>query len=860
MFSKSFYSTVLTLFFVGTMFAQTTSKIERAKREMKDLNYQGAIAILNSVMSKGDNEEAKIALAECYRKVNDSENAEFLYGQVVRLQTAQPIHYLYYGEMLQRNGKCELAREWFKKFAQAVPEDVRGQYQDRACDYEQELKTKGEGVYEVARTTFNSNLDDFGSAFYKNGIVFASERDPGTAIKRSHAWTGNPFTDLYFVPVKGTGTSATYGKPEKFSSDVNSKFHDAVVAFNKDQSQIYFTRDNYSGGKTAKDQDGIIKLKIYTSKKKGNGWVSEESLPFNSDEYSCLHPTLNAEGTKLYFASDMPGGFGGMDLYSSELENGRWGPPTNLGPGINTEGNEVFPFIYKNNRLYFSSDGQIGLGGFDIYYTDAKAEGQWGTPENIGAPINSKDDDIAFTLSNKGESGYFTSNRTGGAGRDDIYSFTRLAAPVRVYVYDEKTKEPIEGATVTSDSCFKRKLKTGKDGRAMIDVKFGTCCTYVANAEGYDKNSQAGCVKDATSNEDLIIEIPMKRENKFNVEGIVFDQITGLPLPDVKVSLMNSECKDPTKTFTTDATGRYNFMLDNLDCCYKIRAEKDKYFAVTTPDTVCTKGLKENKTYQVNLNLQPTQAPLTPPQPGREVTSLDPKNGKMADGRNTTAGMENTPGALNNATKKPGKIVPVNPNTVYYDAESNLYLKKGKPFTGKYNGVKYKEGLPVEEGGSTVFTPSATNYPNDSAQAYLLHVYYDFDQSYLRAESTPELEKLLKLMKDNPSQIIEISSHTDARGSNSYNNRLSQRRAESVVRWLSEHGVDRDRLVPRGYGESMSTNKCVNNVPCTEREHQMNRRTEFRVLGCKDCIDDAKRKLSRPNEHTKVDKCQGCPF
>ena len=850
------------------MFAQTTSKIERAKRYMKDLNYVGAIELLNTVMSKGDNEEAKIALAECYRKVNDSENAEFLYGQVVRLQTAQPIHYLYYGEMLQRNGKCELAREWFKKFAQAVPEDVRGQYQDRACDYEQELKTKGEGVYEIARTTFNSNLDDFGAAFYKNGIVFASERDKGTAIKRNHTWTGNPFTDLYFVPTKGCGTKVTTGKPEKFSDDINTKYHDAVVTFNKDQSQIFFTRNNYSGGKTAKDQEGIIKLKIFTAKKKGNGWGSEESLPFNSDEYSCLHPTLNAEGNKLYFASDMPGGFGGMDLYSSELENGRWGPPTNLGPGINTEGNEVFPFIYKNNRLYFSSDGQIGLGGFDIYYTDAKAEGQWGTPENIGAPINSKDDDVTFTLNDNGECGFFTSNRAGGAGRDDIYSFTRLAAPVKVYVYDEKTKEPIEGAVVTSDTCFKRKLKTGKDGRAVIDVKFGTCCSYVANAEGYDKNAVRGCVKDASSNEDLIVEIPMKRENKFNVEGIVFDQITGLPLPDVKVSLMNTECKDPTKTFITDASGRYNFQLDNNDCCYKVRAEKDKYFAVTTPDTVCTKGLKVNKTYQVNLNLQPTQALSTSPtQPGQDVTSTDPKKGKVMgpDGKkgditSTTMGTENTPGALDKSTKKPGKIIPANPNVVYYDPETNMYLKKGKPFTGKYNGVKYKDGLPVEEGGSTVFTPSSTTYAGDSAQAYLLHVYYDFDQSYLRAESTPELEKLLKLMKDNPSQIIEISSHTDARGSNSYNNRLSQRRAESVVRWLSEHGVERDKLVPRGYGESMSTNKCLNNIPCTEREHQMNRRTEFRVLGCKDCVDESKRKLSRPNERTKVDKCQGCPF
>ncbi len=883
------------LLFAATLSAQT-AKLERAQRYMKELNYVGAIELLNQMLAHGDNAGAKIALAECYRKISDSQNAEFLYGQVVRLPEAQPIHFLYYGEMLQRNGKCDLAREWYQKFAEAVPEDVRGQYQTKACDYEGELKTKGEGIYTINRTKFNSNLDDFGAAFYKDGIIFASERDKGSAVKRNHCWTGEPFLDLYFVPIKNCGADVTTGRPEKFTSDVNSKYHDAIVTFTKDQSSIFFTRNNYSKGKTGADDQGIIRLKIYTSKKKGNGFGSEESLPFNSDEYSNAHPSVNTDGTKLYFASDMPGGFGGMDLYVSELENGRWGPPMNLGPGVNTEGNELFPFIHSSGRLYFASDGHLGLGGIDNFYVDPRGDGQWSVPENPGAPINSIDDDFGMMLNDEGTCGFFSSDRQGGSGRDDIYSFTKTATPIKIYVFDEDTKEPIANALITSDSCVKKTLKTGKDGKAIVEMKFNTCCSYTAEMAGYAKNTKQGCVKDAASSENVVVEIPLKKDRKFLVDGFVFDQNTGLPLGDAKVTLIGCDSTKVNQTYTTDASGKFNFKLDE-GCCYKLRGEKDKYFAVTTPDTICTKGLVASKSYLVNMNLQPSATTAsTDPKLG-DGTNIDPTKtaGTNIDPTKTSGTtppinpnmvyldidkglyMKNGKpftGTDNGTTYKKGKIVgkptstpssdvattktKVDPNTVHYDESKQLFVKGGKPYTGKHNGVDYTNGKPdkgfIPAGGTGKYTDSP------DAVSYLLHIYYDFDQSNLRGESMPELDKLLKLMQDNPSQIVEISSHTDARGSNSYNNRLSQRRAESVVRWLIDKGVERDRLVPRGYGETMTSNNCKNQIKCSEEEHQLNRRTEFRVLGCKDCIDKDKVKLSKPKEHPKVDKCHGCPF
>ena len=875
---RSFYSLAMMLLFAATLSAQS-AKLERAKKSMKELDYVGAIELLNQILSKGDDAGAKIALAECYRKIGDAQNAEFLFGQVVRLPEAQPIHFLYYGEMLQRNGKCDLAREWYNKFAEAVPEDVRGQYQTKACDYELELKTKGLDIYEVKRAQFNSNLDDFGAAFYKDGIIFASERDKGTAVKRSHSWTGEPFLDLYFVPIKNCGVDVQTGRPEKFTSDINTKYHDAIVTFTKDQSSIFFTRNNYSKGKTGADDGGIVRLKIYTAKKSGSGFGTEESLPFNSDEYSNAHPAINANGTKLYFSSDMPGGFGGMDLYVSELENGRWGPPLNLGPNINTEGNELFPFIHSSGRLYFASDGHLGLGGIDNFYVDSRGDGQWTAPENPGAPINSVDDDFGIMLNDEGTCGFFSSDRIGGSGRDDIYSFTKLATPVKIYVYDAITKEPIADALITSDSCVKKVLKTGKDGRAIIDMKFNTCCSFTAEIAGYTKNNKTGCVKDASMAENVVIEIPLQKDKKYAVDGFVFDQNTGLPLPDAKVTLILCDSTKVNQTFTTDASGKFEFKLDG-GCCYKLRGEKDKYFAVTTTDTICTKGLVSSKTYSVNLNLQPSTTTSNEPIP-TDLTSttsatttkpinpnavyFDPdkglylKNGKPFSGTDNGTTYKNgkivgskTPSDIASNTNK----TPKDPNAVYFDRDKQLYVKGGEPFTGKHNGSSYKNGKAVD-----VLTPSSSVYSDDpTAQAYLLDIYYDFDQANLREESLPELEKLLKLMQNNTSQIIEISSHTDTRGSNNYNNRLSQRRAESVVRWLIDKGVDRDRLVPRGYGEGMTTNKCINNIKCSEEEHQLNRRTEFRVLGCKDCVDKDNVKLSKPKANPRVDKCHGCPF
>jgi len=218
------------------------SKLKRAKSKMEKLDYIGAISEYNRILALNDDPTAKINIAECYRKISDSENAEYWYGQVVRIPESEPVHKLFYAQALQRNGKCDLAKEWFVKFVDEVPDDLRGQYLVKACDTEEELMTKNAGLYEIKHMDFNSSLDDFGPAYYEGGLLFASERDKGGMVSRVHSWTGSPFLNLYYVDTKvestddGSCGEIDYGRPSKFSNDLNGKYHDSNPILSPDKS------------------------------------------------------------------------------------------------------------------------------------------------------------------------------------------------------------------------------------------------------------------------------------------------------------------------------------------------------------------------------------------------------------------------------------------------------------------------------------------------------------------------------------------------------------------------------------------------------------------------------------------------
>ncbi|MBL7802870.1 MAG: PD40 domain-containing protein [Saprospiraceae bacterium] len=784
---------ILPLLLLLTCLAAPASaqSLQRARTAMDELDFMTAIQEYQLLLQREDNPEAKINLAECYRKINDTDNAEYWYAQVVVLPQAKSIHYLYYGMMLQANGKCPEAKPWYKKFVDERPDDARAANLLRACELEGELMRKNAGIYTIAQLPVNSSADDYGPAIWGNQLVFASDRDQGTYLRRTSMWTGNPFSELYAIRFDSSGSQGdpgqfVYQSAEKFSSGLNGKFNEAAATFSADGETVYFTRNNYLEGRIGKSEDGLMKLKIFSGHAAPNGgWTNLQALPFCSDEFTCAHPSLSKDGKRLFFTSNMPGGYGGMDLYVSAFEGGRWGPPLNLGPVVNTEGNEIFPFIDPNNRLYFASNGHIGLGGLDIFYTTEKNDAAWNLPANLGYPVNSTRDDFGICFGPDLSWGFFSSDRDGGTGRDDLYGFKKSAVAVEIQVADALTGQALPGALLT-DSRSGHTYTAGADGRLAFDLKTGECVEFSAAKTGYDAGKGEICTHQATPGSTLVLQISLEKQAKYTISGIVFDMLDGLPAQGAQVYLSNVCGRPSPPPFITGADGRYRFRVDK-DCCYTVKATQNGYIAGVSTE-LCTQGLVAGSNIKTNLNLLPY---------GPDVLAGTPDP----------------------------SVRPV------YDPLSGLYENPdGTPADAELaEGLTLREGILYDNGVPTL--PSAADWQSaPTGEGFLLNVYYDFDQANMREESMPELQKLLRMLSDNPEFKVEVAAHTDTQGSDEYNLLLSQRRAEAVVTWLMRQGIQRDRLLARGYGETRPVRPCSDAVPCSEVDHQMNRRTEFHIL------------------------------
>ncbi|NUO01799.1 MAG: PD40 domain-containing protein [Saprospiraceae bacterium] len=433
--------TCLLIFLLGAIafpgFAQQ-AKLKKAQFYMETLNYEAAIDLYKQVLEKRDLPEAKMAIAEAYRKLNDCANAEIWYAQIVQLPDASPFQKYYYGLMLQRNGKCEEASYWYEQFLKQRPYDVRKKQLVKACAYRQELLTQKDTIFELSRPGFNGTASDIGPAFYRDGLVFGSTRIPegGSATDRA-------FFDLYFVPVSIQSDSTVYGQPTLFSPQLKSRFHDAIATFSNDQKEVFFTRNRKVEAVEGKLSVNRLEI-MFATLTDSTTWGNLTPLPFNNTAYSVAHPSLSPDGNRLFFSSDMPGGFGGKDIYVCSREGGLWGIPVNLGPNINTDSDELYPFFHQDKRLYFSSDGHFGLGGQDVFVTRELEGGDWEAVENLGAPVNTEFDDFGFIVSENGLDGYFASDRT---GNDDIYHFSQQKATMPVPVADAATPvvpEPVK--------------------------------------------------------------------------------------------------------------------------------------------------------------------------------------------------------------------------------------------------------------------------------------------------------------------------------------------------------------------------------------------------------------------------------
>lgn len=579
-----------------------------AQTYMEQFQYNAAIEVYESILEKEpDNLEAKIQLAEAYRKTKQTKEAEFWYSQIVFNPDIDPINYLYYAYMLQRNGKCSIAKQWFQKYAKAVPDDLRGQFQARSCDYMKELMSKNSDLYEVNRLWFNSVGDDFSPTFYGDGIVITSDRNEALFTKKSAGWGEKSFLNLFYLRMApsdnqfNTSCNFIFTKPKLIDTPINSAFHDASAVYSDDGQEVFFTRSGTAESLIGKSD--VQYLQLYYSRIMRGNWIEPVALPFNGGQYSVAHPALSPDGKYLFFSSDMPGGYGGMDLYKIERIQNRWGEPINLGRQVNSEGYEVFPTCDRSGRLYFASDGGIGLGGLDIYFTEQIQDKSWSTPENMGFPINTVADDFSIIFNNEGTCGYFSSNRAGGTGGDDIYSFVKNAATLQILVYDKQTRQPLNKVQIEED-CNNYSFLTNSEGKIVIDMLLNRCCNFKATVDGYDNQMVQGCTEFLNPGQNVYIEIPMQQQVVFSLQGSLFDEYTGLPINNASINLQN-DCGAIVQTLQTDASGLFNFELE-AECCYTIKAHHKEYTNIVQA-TYCTKDLNNSKQFSSKLYLKPRQ-------------------------------------------------------------------------------------------------------------------------------------------------------------------------------------------------------------------------------------------------------------
>ncbi|WP_019670884.1 OmpA family protein [Eudoraea adriatica] len=395
-----------------------------------------------------------------------------------------------------------------------------------------------EETISIANLAVNTKYSDFSPMYYnEDQMVFSSAMDSSFFNTRRYKWNNQPFLDLYVA--KLNKESQEVKDAVKFSKKINTKYHEASVTFSPDNQTMYFTRNNY-GKKLKRNKNGINNLKIYMSKKIDGEWTEATELPFNSDDFSTGHPALSPDGKQLYFVSDMPGSIGMTDIFVVDvLGDGQFSEPRNLGPEINTERKEMFPFI-NEKKLFFSSDGHVGLGGLDIYEVAFNDEVGFLEVRNAGKPINSKKDDFSYIVDEETQKGFFASNRRGGKGDDDIYSFQSMLPEetnenaIAGVVTDLVTGDVMPEALIVLLDENNIKLKevvTGEDGSFVFeDLESNTKYSIKTIKDDYFEDKQAVVTKE---NELVQTEVALKKlkeliaiENgikKLKIDMIFFD-------------------------------------------------------------------------------------------------------------------------------------------------------------------------------------------------------------------------------------------------------------------------------------------------------------------------------------------------
>ncbi len=726
-------------------------------------------------------------IGECYRRSNQPEKAEEWYAKAVEYSN-EPLTSFYYGLSLKSNGKYKEAIRVFRDYSLGNPSDRdRATRQIQACKQALEWIDKPTDYEVISLKGVNTPASDFAPVLFKdNQLVFTSAREKAKG-EDLYGWTGEKHSDIF---IASQNKDFSISRIAQISDTINTEFNEGTVTFNPDYTEMYFTS---CGSKNTADDF----CKIYLSRWFGGKWSTPEKVVLFEDgeEINVGHPFMASNGKQLYFAAETPEGQGNKDLYVvTRDDDGYWEEPINLGPQVNTPGYEGFPHISADGKLYFASDGHIGMGGLDIFYVEQK-NGKWGEVQNMGTPINSSSDDFSIVFSpyvrpelldSVEAYGYFSSSRKGGVGNDDIYRFElRIPSePIVVEVPEEPVSEPTpppkEPTPPPKEPTPPPKEPTPPPKEPTPPPKEPT---------------------------------PPPKE----------------PTPPPK------EPTPPPKEPTPPPK------------------------EPTPPPKEPTPPPKEPTPPPIRV-VVPTPAPPPPP-PVRVVTPAPPPppviikepvivyilEGKVfenvrkipGDPNSSILSLESLPATvieilgMSDNSSMAKRIVTDNRGefSVVIEGNSDYRVNASKPSYFKTSkNVTSKVPRVVGEDTVVVKVELMLDKIVKNREIVLDNIYYDFDKADIREDARPTLDRLATLLFENPNLKVELAAHTDSRGSDSYNLRLSQQRAQSVVNYLVSKGLSSSRLVAKGYGEARLVNQCEDGIECSDEEHQQNRRTTFKVI------------------------------
>ena len=598
---------VLPLLLIATLCQFGSASAQKLQGRMVDryvevFDYSKAAAILEKLDSKGKaTPEDLRLLATIYQKLDAPTKAESAYTRLMATGKQSPDDMLAYADQLRANGNYKTALEWYGNHAVVRPDDARSQAYLRDPGFiDRLLADSTRGV--IRNVPINSPQADLGMSVMDELLLFSSARGEGAGGHRTYAWDEEYYLNLYSALLKGE----TAEEPMVMRKDVNSRYHDGTLSYDAKAKRMYFTRNNVYYGVLSKSTKGELNLGIfYTDVVTGEfgqpEWSSLIPWEHNDAENNSGHPCISHGGERMFFVSDRPGGQGGTDIWFCEKLGDSWGAPQNMGPKVNTPGNEMYPFLRADSTLFFASTGHPGLGGLDLFSTRLSAGGP-GKVFNLGYPVNTRYNDHSMILIND-STGFMASDRPGGMGSDDIYGAT--IRPPMVYlagrVIDSVTRQPIEGSSIVLKSedgqhVKRYSMESAEGGRFSINTEYHERYLLVANMNGYYQVEMP-----VHTDDDALTEIVVEMvKYDYAAVGRILNGETDEPLAGVVVVLTDGTDKEIARVIT-DATGKYQFPL-MPESDYRIKAELPDFFKQSA--RISTKG-KPSAAITTDLRLFP---------------------------------------------------------------------------------------------------------------------------------------------------------------------------------------------------------------------------------------------------------------